>query len=258
MNPIITPQESVAFILILTRVTALFISFPFFNTPMVPHTVKAILLLILTLFFMKVGGITPSLEEPLLWRTLLPLIARELLIGFALAILVKIFIAAFSYAAEIISFFMGLTVVNSFDPTYGQVSALSRFFLMLFYFLFFVSDGYRYFLSSILLSFERIPIGQLTLDQGIWRYIIEISGKLFPLALQLAFPFALILYLINLSLALVNRLIPQINVFMVGLPLQIFVGLAALAFGAGVILYRGVDLLREMGEDSIALLKHLG
>jgi flagellar biosynthetic protein FliR len=257
MTPLVTVDDAVTLVLVMSRIIALMMAFPFFNTNMIPLNVKVLLVTVLAFFLMKVSGVQVSAQN-FSFGLFVLLIFKELLIGFALGLLANIFIAAFSYAAEIISYFMGLTVVNSFDPTYGQVSVLSRFFIMLFYFIFFASGAYQYFFASLISSLQSIPLDQLSFNQGLWRYIIELSKEIFSLAFKLAFPFALILYMINLSLALVNRLIPQINVFIVGLPLQIFVGLAALAFGASVVVYAGSSFLAKMVDDYLYLLKHLG
>ncbi len=257
MNPLFTPQEAILLALVFSRLIALFMAFPFLNTTMLPTNVKILLLLSLAFFFIKNLHLSTHVES-IDFYTLSLLLAKELLIGFAMGLIINFFIAAFSYAAEIISYFMGITVVNIFDPTYGQVSVLSKFFIMLFYVIFFVTGAYRYFFSIIAMSFVHIPLFTPHVDQGIWRYVIELSINIFIYAFKLAFPFALILYLINLALALINRLIPQINVFIVGLPLQIFVGLAALAFGVSVLVYAGVSYLEDVSRDYTYLIKHIG
>ncbi len=257
MTPLITPAEAVALSLVFTRIIAILMSFPFINTTLLPRNVKALLVLSFAFFVVKNMqlqlDVTHLHVAGYLW-----LLARELLIGFGIGLLANFFISAFSYAAEIVSYFMGITVANIFDPTYGQVSILSKFFIFLFYMVFFVSGAYEYFVSTLFASFTYYPITAEGFDEGFWRYVIQNSVTLFTLAFKLAFPFALILYLINLALALVNRMIPQINVFIVGLPLQIFVGLAALAAGASLLVLSGVNYIQRMSEEILYLIKHLG
>ncbi|SMC09300.1 flagellar biosynthetic protein FliR [Nitratiruptor tergarcus] len=257
MTPLVTVHDAIAISLVFTRIIALFLSFPFFNTTMIPTNVKILLVVSLSFFIVKNISFTFSLEDITLYKILL-MILLELLIGFGIGLLVNFFVSAFSYAAEIISYFMGLTVVNMFDPTYGQISVLSKLFLMLFYIIFFASGAYGYFVSALFMSFSYIPLGMMHIQGGFWQYIIQNSFTIFVLAFKLAFPFALILYLVNLALALVNRLIPQINVFIVGLPLQIFIGLAALALGASVIVFAGEQYLKDLIHDIIYLIKSLG
>ncbi|WP_281951153.1 flagellar biosynthetic protein FliR [Nitrosophilus kaiyonis] len=257
MNPLLTPKDAIEIGLILTRVIAIFLSFPLLNTSMVPINIKILLVLMLSFYISTFTNMSIDMVNFSVLN-LLFLIIKELFIGFSLGLLVNIFISAFSYAAEIISYFMGLTVVNVFDPTFGQISVLNRFFILLFYLIFFITDAYHYILGSLIMSFEYFPLDKLIINENIWQFIIEKSSYIFILGIQIAFPFALILFLINVALALVNRLIPQINVFIVGLPMQIFVGLASLAFGASVIIYTIVTLIQRLGEDYIGFVKMLG
>ncbi|BCD68376.1 flagellar biosynthetic protein FliR [Nitratiruptor sp. YY09-18] len=257
MTPIITPDQAVALALVFTRVIAVLMAFPFINTAMLPRNVKILLVVSLAFFAVQNLDIHLQLQNLGVWDFIF-LIFKELLVGFALGLLANFFISAFSYAAEIISYFMGITVVNIFDPTYGQVSVLSKFFIMLFYMIFFVSGAYEYFVATLFASFEHYPLTMQHLHSGFWHYVIQNSITIFTLAFKLAFPFALILYLINVALALVNRLIPQINVFIVGLPLQIFVGIAALAAGASIIVYLGVSYLQNLNADILYFIKHIG
>ena len=257
MTPFVTPADAVALSLVFTRIIAILMSFPFINTTLIPRNVKILLLIALSFFITKTMHPTIALDDFSMMQYILSLL-RELMIGFGLGLVANFFISAFSYAAEIISYFMGITVANIFDPTYGQVSILSKLFIFLFYMIFFVSGAYEYFISVLFMSFHYYPIDSDGFHQGFWRYIIQNSLTMFTLAFQLAFPFALILYLINLSLALVNRMIPQINVFIVGLPLQIFVGLAALAAGASLLVLSGVHYVQRMSEEIFYLIKHIG
>lgn len=255
MTPLITPEEALVLVLVMSRVVAIFFNFPFFSTPFLPRNVKILFTLALSFFIMKNIHIQPPINMHIDLIRMLLYIGSEFLIGFAFGLIVNFYIAAFSYAAEIISYFMGLTVVNTFDPTYGQVSVLSKFFIMLFYMLFFISGAYGYFISTLFMSFKYIPLGVIQFGPGFWRYVIEHSFEIFIIAFKLAFPFALILYLINLALALVNRLIPQINVFIVGLPLQIFVGLAALVLGVSVIIYIGINYIQGLAQSFVIFIK---
>ncbi len=257
MNPLITPKEALEIGLIFTRVIALFLSFPLLNTSMIPTNIKLLLVVTFSFYIASTVNLDVDLTSFSFFELLL-LVLKELFIGFSLGILVNIFISALSYAAEIISYFMGLTVVNVFDPSFGQISILNRFFILLFYFIFFVTDSYQYVIGAIVISFQYLPLDTFYVNNGIWQFIIEKSSYIFIMGFQIAFPFALILFLLNVALALVNRLIPQINVFIVGLPMQIFVGLAAMAFGSSVLVYIIVTLLQRMGEDYIGVIKFVG
>jgi len=248
---------AVAFSLVLSRVVGMFLGFPLLNTAMIPLNVRIILSVALSFFFMKIMDIQVDHTQFSLLSYIL-LILREFLIGFGLGLLVNIFVSAFSYGAEIISYFMGFTVSNLFDPTFGQISVLDRFFIMLFYLLFFITGAYQVVLGGFVISFKILPVGVLSFDFNSFVYILEKLPMIFYVAFKMAFPFVLILFLVNVALALINRLIPQINVFIVGLPLQIFVGLFSLFMATSLLIYFGVSVVKGFSETYIKAIGIMG
>ncbi|WP_457626374.1 flagellar biosynthetic protein FliR [Persephonella sp.] len=257
MSPLITPEMAVAFGLVMSRVVGMFLGFPLLNTALIPLNIRVMLVVAFSFFFMSIFDLRFSIENFSLFHYTL-LILRELLIGFMLGLIVNIFIAAFSYAAELISYFMGFTIVNVFDPTFGQISVLDRFFILLFYLLFFVTGAYQMVIGGMVMSFKLIPVGQTGFNTDVFVYILEKAPLIFYLAFKIAFPFVLILFMVNVALALINRLIPQINVFIVGLPLQIFVGLATLAIGASLVIYFSVSVMNHFAENYIKAIGIMG
>ena len=252
-----TLSDALALVLVVSRVIFILMAFPFFNTTQIPRNIKILLVIALSFFIVKNMHIDFDIKT-YSWDIYFVMVLKEAFLGFSLGLLINFFIAAMSYAAEIISYFMGLTVANMFDPTFGQISILSRLFIILFYILFFTTDAYAYFFATLFMSFKYLPLGLPHLDSALFPFLIKQSSILFTIAFKLAFPFAFILYLLNLALALVNRLIPQINVFIVGLPVQIFVGIAALAVGVSVVVYSGATLLQRVTDEFVFIIKHIG
>ncbi len=247
----------IATVLILMRVSSFFMGFPLLNTSLVPLNVKLLLSLALSFYASNLLGLSVPPENLTLFGFLLMSI-KEIAIGFCIGLAAAVFTAAFSYAAEIVSYSMGLTVVNMFDPTFGMISVLDKFFIIVFYLVFFITGAYRIVIGSALMSFKLIPLTPSGFDIGnLAPFIVKISSLIFILAFKIAFPFMLTLFIVNLGLALINRLIPQINVFIVGLPLQIFVGLAALSIGFSAILYSGISLAERMETVQVEILKGL-
>ena len=257
MTPLITPEQAVGIGFVFTRVIGIFLSFPLLNTSMVPLNIRVLLVVAFSLYIASLTDIKVSLEGLSVVALTLNIL-KELLIGFLLGLLVNIFITAFSYAAEIISFFMGITIANMFDPTFGQISVLDKLFILIFYLIFFISGVYQIFLAGIVASFELFPVYSFSFNDGVFLYILKKSSQLFILAFKLAFPFLLVLFITNVVLALINRLIPQIMVFIVGLPLQIFLGIASLAIGSAAIVYFAVSVVDQTGSSFIEVIKNIG
>ncbi len=258
MNQIISVSDAVAIGLVFSRVIAFFITFPLINSSFIPLNVRVMLVIAFSFFIFSLSSMKVPDIENISLTLLALLILKELLIGFLLSVITQIFIAIFSYTAEIIGYFMGLTIANLFDPTFGQISVLDRFFILLFYLLFFVTGGYQFLIVGLIKSFEIIPLFDIHINTGIFEYILLKSSLLFLLALKMSFPFVAILLLLNVALALVNRLIPQINVFIVGLPMQIFLGLLSLAIGASVVIYYGNHIMEMFVKIFLKAVKIVG
>ncbi len=251
---LITPDQAIAVALIFSRIIAFFMAFPLISSPIIPHNVKVLLVVSFAYFTMLNFNIKLEIKEYDL-LIFLTLILKEVFIGFSLGIIVNIFIGAFSYAAEIISYLMGLTVLNMFNPAFGQTSVLSGYFLFLFYLLFFISGAYQIFIGALFKSFEVIPLSSFNINNGVFEFIIKKSSDIFLLSFQTAFPFILVLLVFNIVLALINRLIPQINVFMVGLPAQIFIGFVILIFASSLIISVGLNFIDKMTNYYLTLMK---
>lgn len=251
---LITPDQAITVALIFSRIIAFFMAFPLISSPIIPHNVKVLLVVSFAYFTMLNFNIKLEIKEYDL-LIFLTLILKEVFIGFSLGIIVNIFIGAFSYAAEIISYLMGLTVLNMFNPAFGQTSVLSGYFLFLFYLLFFISGAYQIFIGALFKSFEVIPLSSFNINNGVFEFIIKKSSDIFLLSFQMAFPFILVLLVFNIVLALINRLIPQINVFMVGLPVQIFIGFVMLIFASSLIISVGLNFIDKMTNYYLTLME---
>jgi flagellar biosynthetic protein FliR len=251
---LITPDQAITVALIFSRIIAFFMAFPLISSPIIPRNAKVLLVVSFAYFTMLNFNIKLEIKEYDL-LIFLTLILKEVFIGFSLGIIVNIFIGAFSYAAEIISYLMGLTVLNMFNPAFGQTSVLSGYFLLLFYLLFFISGAYQIFIGALFKSFEVIPLSSFNINNGVFEFIIKKSSDIFLLSFQMAFPFILVLLVFNIVLALINRLIPQINVFMVGLPAQIFIGFVILIFASSLIISVGLNFIDKMTNYYLTLME---
>jgi len=237
-------------LLVFLRVGSFLLAFPFMSSQFLPLNVRILLILAFSFYLTSISNFQ-SAEISILTAV------KELLIGIILAGVSVLAYSIVVYSAEIIGYLMGLTVVNMFDPSFGRVSVVGRFFAFLFYAIFFASGAYQGFIYALAESFKILPIGTLSIHEGIFKFFIETSEKLFLLGFKLAFPFLITLFIANLVLALSNRLIPQINVFIVGLPFQIMVGLFFLSIGFFVVVNFTVGILKGYIKDVYAVLNAL-
>ncbi len=155
--------------------------------------------------------------------------ASEMVIGLALAFGLFTAFATFQLAGRIIDLQLGFGVAGLIDPTTRAQSPLLGFFLNLVaVMMFFSIDGHHVLIRGLAYSLEVVPPGTSLADLGA-AVIVAQFGAMFLYAIAVAAPVVFIVLLIDVVLAVVSRTMPQVNVFVVGMPLKIFVGLVVLA-----------------------------
>ena len=156
------------------------------------------------------------------------LVAREVMIGIALGLMVRIIFAAIELAGDIIGLQMGLSFAGYVDPGSSSGTAVAAFLRTIAVLLFLSIDGHLLLVIGVTESFERIPIA---LDNASFlqaRKLLALASQMFVIALSLALPIIVILLIANLGLGVISRVAPQLNMFAVSFPLTLFVGLGAL------------------------------
>jgi flagellar biosynthesis protein FliR len=206
------------------RVLALFSALPVLGQRTVPARVRV------GLAFLIVVAAQASLPEMPLLALDSPLaftlIAQNVLIGLALGFAVRIVFAAVEFAGELIGLQMGLNYAGFFDPaTGGQGTAASRFFGATVAFLFVALNAHLLVIAAVIQSFHAFPVGAepfaflRTLQPQAW------GAEIFSLGLWIALPLIGMLLFVNLVLGIVSRVATQMNVFAIGFPITIGVGL---------------------------------
>ncbi len=207
------------------RALALFTAIPVFSQRAVPMRVRIALA-----FFLALGAqasLPPDMPAPPLdSAAALALVAQQLLIGLSLGFAVRVVFAAVELAGELIGLEMGLNFAGFFDPiSASQGTASGRFFGTLVAFLFVIINGHLAVLAALVQSFVAFPVGPepfaflARMQPQAW------GAQIFSLGLWMALPIVGMLLFINLVLGIVARVAPQINVFAVGFPVTLGVGL---------------------------------
>lgn len=229
------PATVLSFILTLMRISVVLFLLPFFGGENLPNTVKAAMLIVLTL------AVWPHLSFP---GRLFPLNAPdlavmflgELLLGLTMGLMVRFLFAAVQTGGELIGFQMGFAMVNVVDPDTGASEAVTAHFLYMVSVLVFLAlDGHLYLIKGLAESFRLVPPGQLFLSTGLVDQVLAFSGQMFLLAVHIAAPVMAALFLVDLSLALISRAAPQMHVLVLGFPIKLAVGFLFLTLLFGIL-----------------------
>ena len=138
--------------------------------------------------------------------------------------------SAVELAGEVVGFQMGLNFAAFFDPAANaQTSAVARFFGQMAALLFVVLNGHLLVLMAVIRSFEVFPIDQSFLQAMQRLRLHELGAELFATGLWIALPMVGMLMFVNLALGIVSRVAPQMNIYAVGFPITLTVGLVGIA-----------------------------
>jgi len=210
------------------RTLAVFTSAPVFSSRAFPIRARIGLAFFVALAAQPSLGMQPviSITSNAAFGAVMQQVGVGLAIGFA----IRVVFAAVELAGEVAGFQMGLSFASFFDPTLNtQASAVSRFFGQTTLFLFVVMNGHLLVLMTVVRSFQTFPVDQsflLTLKQ---MKILDLGVDLFASGLWIALPMVGMLMFANLALGIVSRVAPQMNIYAIGFPVTLAVGLIGMA-----------------------------
>ncbi|MDV2685444.1 flagellar biosynthetic protein FliR [Alkalihalophilus lindianensis] len=247
-----------AFLLIFVRVLAFFSVLPIYGHRSIPTTHKIGLALMLSWIMI----FTLETPEVLIDTTFFFLVIKELLVGLSVGLIAMILLYAVQVAGGFIDFNMGFMIANVVDPQTGAQSPLMGGYLYTFALLFLLAvNGHHLLLDGIFYSYQFVPMDQVFLPFGqenIVHYIATTFNAMFIIAFQMAFPIVGSLFLVDVALGMVSRAVPQMNVFVVGMPLKILVALPLLIIYMSVFIMVVQRLFDQMILAMRTLLQLLG
>lgn len=215
------------FIWPLTRILGLIMVAPVFGHRAVPGRVKIGLGIFIALI---IAPTLPPMPDVGLgsWHGLFILV-QQLLIGISIGFIMRIVFAAAEAAGEIVGLQMGLGFASFFDPqSAGQTLVLARFFNMLALLVFLAVNAHLLLIGVLVDSFQSLPISPQPLSAAGFYNVAAFGSTVFAVSLQLALPLIAILLMTNLSLGILTRSAPQLNIFAIGFPITLGVGLIVL------------------------------
>lgn len=251
-----TPQVInliIGFFLVITRISGLFAVSPFFGGQNIPQRPKLALALALGVIFLSLHG---SIVNGELIATSIPqlavVMAQEFAIGLMIGFAAELLFTGIRMSGEFVSVQMGMSIAGVLDPTTGaQTPIVGQFFYMVAFFLLLSFNLHHGFLMALERSFQVLPLGQgIPVLTGAIANVLAISSDMFVMAILVAAPVMGLLLITEVSLGFVAKVMPQMNIFMVALPLKIALGLlaimASLPYTGDYLHNRYMDLIRQL------------
>jgi flagellar biosynthetic protein FliR len=228
------------------RIGACLMVAPMFGARFVPARTRILLAAALTALvvpLMPATGIAPFSAQGLV------VVAQQLLIGIALGFALQIVFDALGLAGQLLANSMGLSFAFNVDPLRGSsTAALGQIYIILATLVFLALDGHLALLQVLVDGFGTMPVGTTGLGrEGLWALVLW-GGQLFAGAISIALPGITALLIVNLAFGVVSRAAPSLNLFAVGFPFSLVIGLLVVLAGIGP-LVEGVTRLLSLGFD---------
>lgn len=206
------------------RVLAVFTAAPIFSSKAFPVRARVALA-----FFIAFAAQASLQDQPVIsivGSEAFGAVVQQVGIGLAIGFTVRVVFAAVELAGEVVGFQMGLNFAAFFDPSLNtQSSAVARFFGHMASFLFIVVNGHLMVLMAVIRSFEAFPVDQNFLEALKKMKLYDLGTDLFASGLWIALPMVGMLMFVNLALGIVSRVAPQMNIYAIGFPVTLSVGL---------------------------------
>jgi flagellar biosynthetic protein FliR len=161
-------------------------------------------------------------------------------------------------AGEIIGTQMGFAIASVFDPmTERQICVIGEFQRVLLVLLFFAINGHHIILTAIYRSYEILPLGSMAVNPKASLEILRLGGQVFSIGVQLAAPAIIMLLLVHVALGVISRTVPQMNVFIIGFPVTIAIGVFMLAISMPAFISMLQTLVGHLFKDLIVVTRAL-
>lgn len=251
----IATNELHRFLLCLGRTSALVVASPAFGGGLVPAPARALLAVLLALV---VYPVMPPAEPPASVLGYAGALLAEVAVGLALGLVTALVFAAVQLAGQLLDLVTGFGVSGVFDPVSSQsLPILGHFLYLLMWVLLLATEGHHVVIRALAESYRHVPPGGVGLAGGA-PVLIGMAGWMFATGLALSLPLLAVLVAVMVALGLVSRAVPQLNVFITGLPVQVAVALVALLVGLPALGGAMADLVHPMADALARLLEAMG
>jgi flagellar biosynthesis protein FliR len=249
--------QVLVFILTFLRISALLVMIPVIGERTVPVRVKAGLAILISILVIPSIEVDKSLfhAKTEIFTFAIAMIG-EIIIGIVIGLTTRIIFSGIQYAGEMVGVQIGFSIVNVIDPISStQVSVIAEFQYLIALLVYLAINAHHTLLLAIVDSYRFIsPLGY-HLTGSLMHQLLILSKELFVIAIKISAPIMAVLLFTNVALGIVARTVPQINIFIVGFPVQITVGLIVFGLTTPVFVYLVQNTLSSLPHQIYTLFR---
>jgi flagellar biosynthetic protein FliR len=244
------PSLAAVFLLMFARLGTMVMLMPGLGERGVPMRIRLVIALVLTLVLLPIHRNVYAADLNAGFAPVLGVLLQEVLIGAVLGLTARLALSALVVAGTTIAFQLGLGFSMAIDPTQDQQSVLvSNFLVMLGVALIFATDMHHLAIGALDESYNLFKPGATLPTGDLAELMITTVSGAFRVGIQLAAPFLVFGILFNVGLGVLARLMPQLQVFFLGLPASILIGFAVLLALVGVLMGTFISYLGGVFEQ---------
>jgi flagellar biosynthetic protein FliR len=257
--PIPNNDQILMVILVFLRVSAMLFVIPAFGERTVPVRVKGGLAILITLMiYPLIRADVPSLLREAQSFAIVAAMIGEILIGLTIGLAARMIFAGIQYAGEIIGVKMGFYMISIIDPVSStHVNKIAEFQYIIALLVYLAVDAHHIFISAILDSYRMVAPFSYQFSGALMETLIRFSANIFLTAVKIGAPIMAVLFFTNTALGVIARTVPQINIFIIGFPVQIAVGLIFFGLTAPLFVAMVHLAMNRMAIDVQTVLKLL-
>jgi flagellar biosynthetic protein FliR len=253
-------DQALLWLLVFLRIASALVMMPIFGYRGVANSVKVGLAAFVSLILLP-SAIPPSIWQGVasgLW-VIVGLALMEVVVGIVVGMVTHFVFYGVQLAGQYLGVQIGFAIANVIDPqTEEQISIIGQLQFIFAMLIFITFNGHHFLLMGLQKTFETVPIGGVQFPSQLSSLFVNMMGALFVAAIKIAAPVMAALFLAEVALGIVARTVPQMNIFIVGFPLRIGVGLLALALSWPMFVYI-LDLLwNNFHRDWLLLIRLVG
>ncbi|WDV47709.1 flagellar biosynthetic protein FliR [Clostridiaceae bacterium M8S5] len=229
MNSIINLilDNYIIFLVVLIRISGIFVISPVLSRTDIPMQAKVaftVFISVLVVFFVRVDQ-----QINVTLANMFYIVFKELLVGITIGFISYLFFISVYIAGQVIDMQIGFGMMNVFDPhSNSQVPITGSMYHIYALLVFLMIDGHHWLVKAIVHSYEVVPIGSFIINDEIMDLILRTFSQSFLIGFKISTPVVATIFLGNILLGIFAKTIPQMNVFVVGMPLKIVIGLGTM------------------------------
>jgi len=227
LDVLFSVSNIILFMAIITRISGLFASAPLFSTYPIPTQLKIWLAALIAFILFPIVQYNTHFVVPNSVPMLTVILFKEYLIGYAMGFCANIIFVGIELGVNMFAIQMGLSASQALNPVSGGTSpVITRAYTYLASMIFIILGAHQWLFSALYNSFKSVPIGYtFAFTSAMVDHIITFSSQMFNISLSIALPIFGVLFITDVLLGFTSKMMPQMNIFMVSMPLKIYLGL---------------------------------